>query len=235
MKETYNEGMAAVYADEGGYSNDVGDSGGPTKYGITIIDARKYWKVNATADDVKNMTKDVAADIYAKHYAAPIYYNDLPAGVDYAVLDYGINSGIHRAVVVLQKIVGTPQDGAMGPLTIAATLKMDRTKVINAIYDERVAFLRGLGQRLPQFLKGWLSRCNRGRKLALELAVKYPSKPKTDLGMTHGPAGAIITAGVAAGYNWPHMLWYIGGATMACVTLWYLLHNIVYKETKNVA
>ncbi len=79
MKETYERAMQQVYADEGGYSNDVGDPGGPTNYGITIHDARMYWKPDATAYDVRNMPKSVAADIYDKHYATPLHYNDLPA------------------------------------------------------------------------------------------------------------------------------------------------------------
>src|SRR5713226_5623081 len=97
MKSTYPQAMVYIYADEGGYSNDAGDPGGPTNYGITIHDVRTYWKADATAQDVRNMPKDVAASIYQKHYADPLRYDDLPAGVDYTILDYGINSGISRA------------------------------------------------------------------------------------------------------------------------------------------
>jgi lysozyme family protein len=171
MKQTYNEAMQYVYADEGGYSNDVGDAGGPTNYGITIWDARKYWKANATAADVKSMPKEVAAQIYEEHYAHPLAYDQLPAGVDYAVLDYGINSGISRSTKVLQGIVGVPVDGIMGPATISATNKLNSMDLINKIYDEREAFLKNLGK--PQFMKGWMFRCTRGRKNALSMVTKY--------------------------------------------------------------
>src|SRR6266446_2473119 len=118
MKETYDRAIQQVFADEGGYSNDAGDPGGPTNWGITIHDARHYWKSDATTDDVKHMPKSVASEIYVKHYATPLHYNDLPAGVDYAVLDYGINSGISRAARVLQKIVHANVDGVIGNETI---------------------------------------------------------------------------------------------------------------------
>ena len=43
MRENYDRELAEVLEQEGGYSNDPGDPGGPTKYGITIWDARMYW------------------------------------------------------------------------------------------------------------------------------------------------------------------------------------------------
>jgi lysozyme family protein len=124
MQATYGKAISQVLRDEGGYSNDVGDSGGPTNFGITIHDARQYWKADATAEDVRHMPLEVAQDIYSKHYAAPLGYDNLPAGVDYAVLDYGINSGISRAARVLQHIVGVTVDGSIGPVTLAAAMKM---------------------------------------------------------------------------------------------------------------
>src|SRR5258708_38708997 len=177
MKETYERAMAQVYEDEGGYSNDAGDPGGPTNYGITIHDARTYWKSNATADDVRHMPKSIASDIYVKHYAVPLHYNDLPAGVDYAVLDYGINSGIGRSARILQKLVGAHIDGSIGPETIKDANQMDAVKLINAIYDERLRFLQSL-RTWHIFGKGWGRRVKKGRALALSMAGKKPvSKP----------------------------------------------------------
>jgi lysozyme family protein len=172
MKETYPETMAAIYEWEGGYTNQKGDKGGPTNWGITIDDARRYWKSNATPADVRAMPKSVAADIYAKHYAAPLSYDDLPAGVDLAVLDYGVNSGIYRAAHVLQGIVGAPQDGTIGEITLKAVLKMDSVMIIENLYKERLSFLRTL--RLWSVDgAGWYRRCTEGRKLALDLVKRY--------------------------------------------------------------
>ena len=155
---TYDEALTKVFEDEGGYSNDPGDPGGPTKYGITIHDARAYWKKDATALDVRNMPKSVAEDIYKAHYANPIGYGVLPAGVDYAVLDYGINSGIYRALKVYHNLLGR-----------------DPVAIINAIYSERLKFLKGL-KTWRIFGKGWNRRCQEGRQLALKLYDKYGEK-----------------------------------------------------------
>ena len=212
MKETYDRAMQKVYADEGGYSHDAGDPGGPTNYGITIHDARMYWKSDATADDVRHMPKSVAAIIYEKHYAAPLHYNDLPAGVDYAVLDYGINSGISRAARVLQKIVHAPVDGKIGSETVKDTLAMDPIKVINAIYDERLAFLRGL-RTWHIFGKGWGRRVKEGRALSLSMAGKKPiSKAPSTAG------GAVIVGTAAATAAPQHWLpWIIVGTVLVAV------------------
>jgi|ERR1700730_14248038 len=228
MQVTYNEAINQVYKDEGGYSNDAGDPGGPTMYGITIWDARKYWKAGATAADVKAMPKSVAADIYEQHYAHPLAYDQLRPGVDYAILDYGINSGIGRAPKVLQKIVGVTPDGIMGPATIAAANKYDPVKLINAIYDERIAFLKGLGK--PQFMKGWLSRCNRGRALALQLSTKYNKDFKTTTNPAHGTAGAIVVAGgIAAsqyqgGSNAVYAI--LLGTALIAIVAWFIVNQI---------
>lgn len=174
MKETYEKAMNQVYLDEGGYTNEKSDPGGPTNYGITIHDAQTYWKSNATADDVRNMPKSVAEEIYAKHYAEPLHYDELPAGIDYAVLDYGINSGIFKASKVLQHIAGVAEDGEIGPVTLSAVDKLDPVRTINSIYDERLNFLSHL-KNYPVYKNGWTRRCNNGRRLALSMVTNKPT------------------------------------------------------------
>lgn len=231
MKETYNDAMTRVYADEGGYSNDAGDAGGPTNYGITIWDARKYWKAGATANDVKNLPKTVAANIYKAHYADPIAYDQLPPGVDYAVFDYGINSGNSRSVKDLQVLLKVPVDGIMGPKTLDAVSKADYAKVINSLYDARVSFLKSLGK--PQFIKGWLSRCARGRTFALSLLNTYGKQFKTPAvlpGTKVTTAGAVIATGAAIAHNNPHHYGLIIAGVVVTIGLaWLVIHYLGKK------
>ncbi|HET7849893.1 MAG TPA: glycosyl hydrolase 108 family protein, partial [Pseudolabrys sp.] len=46
---SYDAALARVLAHEGGYSNHPADPGGPTNFGITIADYRRYVKPGATA------------------------------------------------------------------------------------------------------------------------------------------------------------------------------------------
>lgn len=199
MKETYNEAITQVFKDEGGYSNDAGDPGGPTNWGITIGDARMYWKPTATAVDVQHMPKSVAEDIMRKHYAAPLHYDVLPAGVDYAVLDYGINSGVHRSAETLQRLVGVPVDQVIGPVTVAAANKKDPKQLINQIYDERMHFLRSLST-WGTFGHGWTDRCTRGRALALSMADK--KKVGTAPSVIAGTSTVAAATGLSYYWEW---------------------------------
>ena len=145
---------------EGGYSNDPGDSGGPTRWGITIWDARKYWRKNATAADVKAMPRSVAVQIYeGKYWKTPFYDCDhLVDGVDLCVFDYGVNSGPARAKRALMMSIGGPTDDT-----------------IKRICSYRLGFLRRLGiWRL--FGRGWASRVAGIQAKALHMAA-HPTKP----------------------------------------------------------
>ena len=165
---SYDEALRRVLVHEGGYSNHPSDPGGPTNWGITIHDARAYWKTEATADDVRSMPVEVAKDIYRSKYWDAMRCDDLPVGVDYAVFDYGVNSGIGRAVRVLQRLAGTNVDGEVGPDTIAATARTAAVKLINQICDERLAFLQGL-ETWGVFGKGWGRRVREVRVAALAM------------------------------------------------------------------
>lgn len=183
MRNTYEQAINQVFEDEGGYTNDAADPGGPTNWGITIHDARTYWKHDATAEDVRDMPKAVAEDIYRQHYATPLQYDALPAGVDYSVLDYGINSGINRSARVLQSILAVSQDGKIGPTTLRAVASADPSRIINAIYDERLSFLKSL-HTWKEFGHGWTARCTHGRIFALSL-VQPQTKSSWYTGLTN--------------------------------------------------
>lgn len=107
---TYDDALRRLLVHEGGYSNHPSDPGGPTNFGITIADYRAYVKPDATADDVRNMTVDGAKRIYRKRYWDAQRCDELPAGVDYSVFDYGVNSGIGRSGKVLRRVVGLPDN-----------------------------------------------------------------------------------------------------------------------------
>ena len=117
---SYDEALKRVLEHEGGYSNHPSDPGGPTNWGITIFDYRKYVNPKATAADVRRMTVEVARKIYRDKYWNALRCDELPAGVDYATFDYGVNSGISRAAKVLQRLLGVDADGEIGPNTLAA-------------------------------------------------------------------------------------------------------------------
>ena len=145
MKSTYDVCLPLLLAHEGGYSNHPSDPGGPTNFGITIFDYRKYVNPGATAADVRAMTVEEAKRIYRARYWDAQRCDELPAGLDYAVFDYGINSGIGRSAKVLRRLLGLPDRSVtISDDVIGATHAVDPTTLVSRICDERLRFLRSL-------------------------------------------------------------------------------------------
>ncbi len=147
-RETLPEALRLMFGHEGGYVNAKTDSGGPTKYGIThrTLAANRGLK-SVTAAQVKALTLAEAEEIYRKSYWTQSGGDLLPAGLDYAAFDFGVNSGPSRAVRTMQEVVGVAQDGIVGVQTVAAVNSYPGgiAALIKAYCDARMAFLRRLG------------------------------------------------------------------------------------------
>jgi lysozyme family protein len=207
---TYDDALRRVLAHEGGYTNHPSDPGGPTNFGITIADYRKYVKPNATAADVEAMRADEAKAIYRTKYWDAMRCDDLPAGVDYAVFDYGVNSGIGRAQKVLERIIETRSaDGKVSDAELSVIRKKDARTLINGICDERLAFLKSL-RTWAVFGNGWSRRVAEVRTAALAMSVARATRPMPsataaakaivplNAGAQKGSAGAAVVAGLVA-------------------------------------
>ena len=213
---TYYESLRRLLLHEGGYTNDKADPGGPTNFGITIYDYRKYVKPGATAANVRAMTVDEAKAIYRAKYWDAQRCDELPAGVDYAVFDYGVNSGIGRSGKVLRRALGLPDnDWHTTDEVISACATRDARTVATAICDERLRFLKSL-RTWNVFGNGWGRRVAEVKAAALAMAgeagqehpvlmmapVTVASKGKGVVpvakGAQQGSAGAVAAAGAAA-------------------------------------
>jgi lysozyme family protein len=123
--------------------------------------------------DVKALTEDEAGDIYRARYWSAVHGDDLPAGVDYAVFDFAVNSGPARAIMSLQRALGVADDGKLGPLTLAALQHANPRKVVNAICDDRLAMMKRLST-WSVFGKGWGRRVADVRVAALSMTDAPP-------------------------------------------------------------
>ena len=172
---SYGEALARLLVHEGGNDDDPRDPGGRTSRGILQREWDAWRRTRpGLPTDVWRAPQDQVEAIYRQKYWDALRCDDLPAGVDYAVFDYGVNSGIGRAAKVLQRLVGTAVDGEVGPDTIAAAARANAGKLIEAICDERLAFLQGL-RTWPTFGKGWTRRVREVRAAALAMNAAPPS------------------------------------------------------------
>jgi lysozyme family protein len=174
---TYDESLQHLLRHEGGYTNHPSDPGGPTKFGITIADYRRYVKADATAADIKAMTVYEAKGIYRARYWDAQRCDELPAGVDYAVFDYGVNSGIGRSGKVLRRVLSLPDaTHKVGDEVIAAARRADAQALIAATCDERLRFLKSL-KTWPVFGRGWGRRVADVKAAALAMAARDADPP----------------------------------------------------------
>lgn len=145
---SFNKAVAFVLHHEGGYVNDPKDPGGETRYGIS---KRAYPNV-----DIKNLTKEQAIDIYKRDYWDKLP-DGLPAPVHCALFDCAVNTGINRAVRLLQSAIKANPDGQWGKLSQSALNKLSIENILLRFATERIMFYCSLST-FSRFGKGWVSR-----------------------------------------------------------------------------
>lgn len=144
---TFARAVSHVLKMEGGLVDNPSDPGGLTNFGIS---QRAYPQM-----DIRNLTQSQAAQIYHEDYWEKIHGDELPDPVAFALLDYAVNSGVGAAIRGLQRAIGAPVDGIMGPDTIR--LARIPVAVVPALSTDRILML----MKLPvwsSFGKGWTSR-----------------------------------------------------------------------------
>ena len=169
MNNNFEKALALVLEHEGGYVDHPKDPGGATNRGVTQAVYNAYRKVRGRGiQSVKFITEDELRAIYKFQYWDKVHGDFLPTGLDYAVFDFAVNSGVSRASKYLQAVLGVAQDGQIGARTLAAITSP--VKTINALCDRRMGFLRNLGTFLT-FGNGWTRRVQGVRADALEMAT----------------------------------------------------------------
>lgn len=155
---TFAKSLAFVLKDEGGNDDDPADHGGRTSRGITQREYTAWLAEQGRTDgDVWQAPQADIEAIYHDEYWNP-YCDGFPAGIDYLFFDMAVNAGPSRAAILLQRALGVPDDGRIGPLTRAGVSAADPVKLIDDYTQAKRNFYLSLHQ--PRFTKGWLNRCN---------------------------------------------------------------------------
>lgn len=165
MNKNWQPSFERLIETEGGFTNDQRDQGnhlpdgreGSTNLGVTQKNWEAYVGHKVTQDDMRNLTPSDVNPFYKKLYWDSVRGDDLPSGVDYAVFDFGVNSGAVRAIEFLQRVVGVTTDGILGPDTLSAVNAMDASAICDQICDDRLAYLKNL-DNWDIYGKGWINR-----------------------------------------------------------------------------
>ena len=142
-----------------------------TKWGVTQATwdlAVAHGVVTGTLDDA---TRDDCAKVFRALYWNAINADHLPAGVDLMVFNDAVVCGVGHAAKLLQRIVGTVPDGAIGMKTIDAVFDFGRNskRLIDALAAADKAYYASL-LKAPLFLTGWDRREKDAQIAAYQLA-----------------------------------------------------------------
>lgn len=139
------------------YTEDDNDP--PTKYGITIGDWAEYVGHSVTRDDIKALREfEDAYPFYIRRYISKPGFDQIAdEWVKIFMIDTAVLQGIKTAIKLLQKIVGTPADGVLGPATLVAIARFDRTLLKKQLITSRMHALIGCALNDPKLPRQYLT------------------------------------------------------------------------------
>jgi lysozyme family protein len=157
--------ISIILRNEGGFTNNPNDHGGPTNFGITAADYGRWLgsRSPATADDVRAMPESVARQIYQKWYIAdPGLGGVADDKLRLVLVDSGVLFGTARAIKWLQQEIGVSADGKFGPGTAAALANYPAPallsrRVLGRRFNSVAQIVQNDRSQIV-FLAGWINR-----------------------------------------------------------------------------
>ena len=168
----FDDAIEIVLKDEGGLENIASDPGEITNMGISLR-FYKTIKENATSDDIKSLTKDMAKAIYRKYFWEKGKYNLIAnQAIATRAFDLAVNIGIIHANKLLQQSANIVNnlhpnleiDGILGARSLLAINKSEYEKLLQIFKSLATEYYTNLVKEKPTlqiFLGGWVARLNR--------------------------------------------------------------------------
>lgn len=157
MRGNFPRSLEMLLEHEGGFVHHPRDPGGMTNLGVTKAAWEEHVGHRVDEAVMRRLTPETVAPFYKEKYWDKVKGDYLPAGVDHAVFDFAVNSGVSRASKSLQRVVGLRPDGIIGTRTLDAVGKMDPAEIVARLSSDRLAFLQKL-PTWPTFGRGWRRR-----------------------------------------------------------------------------
>jgi lysozyme family protein len=169
---SFDKAIEFVLKNEGGFVDDPKDTGGATKYGISLaflkrhgIDVNKDGVVNK--GDVVILSVDDAKKLYKENFWLGDGIKEQTLATKF--LDCCVLEGVGQATHLLQRALNylgahLVEDGVFGEQTLAALNSADKKKVMELWPHILVQFYERCVEVAPQkrkFLDNWLSRSAR--------------------------------------------------------------------------
>lgn len=150
MSRQFASALDVILHHEGGYVFHPHDPGGETNFGIS--------KRQFPGEDITNLTRERAAEIYREHYWSKIRGDDLTPAVALICFDAAVNQGVSFAIKTMQRAARVSVDGALGPVTLAALNRADQRTIVREVAAFRIHRYMLLDDLDDTFGLGWARR-----------------------------------------------------------------------------
>lgn len=163
MDDNFDFAFGQVVGHEGGFTDDRNDRGNWTtgRIGSGELKGTKYG-ISAMAYpdlDIRNMTLELAKDIYRDDYWNRVRGDSLPDGVDLFIFDAAVNQGVRDAIKFLQHGARVTVDGIIGPQTMSGVNVTDPLDLLAEAAARRMNDYMNLGDSLTdRYGLGWSRR-----------------------------------------------------------------------------
>lgn len=154
---------------EKGFVDNPNDSGGATKYGITLATWQEYgYDKNGDGkidvEDLKLITPDDARKIAKNNYWDYFKADDIRnQSVAEFIVDWGYNSGKVSVARRIQRLLKLPVDGVFGKDTLKTINSNNQKNLFEALKDDRKKLIEAIVRAKPsqmEFYNGWMNRIN---------------------------------------------------------------------------
>lgn len=171
MLRTYRNRLVNVPTKPDGcaFDDDPHDTGGRTSMGILQREYDKWRSLRGLpCQDVWRIADHEVDAIFGEQYWQPLRCDEMPAGVDYAMVDFGFHCGIGKAAEKLQRLLGVKVDRHIGLSTLDALRRADAAEVVRELTREREAYHRA-SRTFWAHGRNWLQRTARVQARALAM------------------------------------------------------------------
>jgi lysozyme family protein len=146
---------------EGGYVNHPNDPGGETYKGISRR-AHSNWEGWKFIDQRKPVPENLVQKFYYDNYWTRLRCEEIPYPVGEYLFDFGVNAGITRAVITVQRALNNVKvDGVLGPVTMGAIQKQKPQELMYELLRHRIRYYTTItlqNSRFQVFFLGWIRR-----------------------------------------------------------------------------
>lgn len=150
------------------FTNDPDDSGGPTKFGITLKTLSEWWGISVPVQLLQAMPEKIAQYIFWEKYWRPLNCERMvysPA-LGIGVFDMGVLFGVTTSAKTLQKAItqcGEPLkiDGKIGPKTLDALNSFSESSILLNFHDlfcDRIDDIIAKRPKDEKYRNGWKKR-----------------------------------------------------------------------------